>query len=117
LSSCEAEYIASTEIACQCLWLSALIKELKLECRQPIQLLVNNKSAPSLSKNPVCHGRSKHIETKFHFLRDQICQGILELVYCPTEDQVADVFTKALRQSRFEKLRELLGLKLINILD
>jgi len=117
LSSCEAEYIASAETTCQCLWLSALIKELKLECREPIQLLVDNKSAISLSKNHVCHGRSKHIETKFHFLRDQVCQGRLELVYCPTEDQVVDVFTKALRQSRFEKLRELLGLKSINILD
>ena len=78
---------------------------------------MDNKSAISLSKNPVCHGRSKHIETKFHFLRDQVSQGRLELVYCPTEDQVVDVFTKALRQSRFEKLRELLGLKSINILD
>jgi len=117
LSSCEAEYIASVETACQCLWLSTLIKELKLECREPIQLLVDNKSTISLSKNLVCHGRSKHIETKFHFLRDQVCQGRLELVYCPTENQVADVFTKALRQSRFERLRDLLGLKLINILD
>ncbi|BAT82356.1 hypothetical protein VIGAN_03236000 [Vigna angularis var. angularis] len=71
--------------------------------------MVDNKSAISLSKNPVFHGRSKHIDTKFHFLRDLVSQGRVELLHCPTEIQKADIFTKALRQSRFEQLRDLLG--------
>lgn len=95
LSSFEAECIASAETDCQCVWLEELLGDLRLECRKPIQLLVDNKSAISLSKNPVFHGRSKHIETK--------------LSHCSTENQVADVFTKALRQNKFERLRELLN--------
>jgi len=69
LSSYEVEYIAATEASCQCLWLETLFKELELKYEKPMQLLVDNKSAISLSKNLVFHGRSKHIETKFHFLR------------------------------------------------
>ena len=76
-----------------------------------MRLFVDNKSAISLSKSPVFHGKSKHIETKFHFLRDQVSKGKLELVYCNTEDQVVDVFTESLKHLRVEKLRDLLGLK------
>jgi len=68
LSLCEVEYIAA-EATCQCSWLETLLEELKLEQKKPVQLFVDNKYAISLSKNPVFHGRSKHIETKFHFLR------------------------------------------------
>lgn len=72
LSSCEAEYIAASYAACQALWLDSLIKEVQVEVMRPIQLHVDNKSAINLAKNPISHGRSKHIETKFHFLRDQV---------------------------------------------
>ncbi|RDX77389.1 Copia protein, partial [Mucuna pruriens] len=110
LSPCEAEYIGSAEVACQSLWLEALLEEMKLQYERPVQMHVN-KSAISLSKNPVSHGKSKHIETKYHFLRDQVSKGRLELVYCSTNDQVADIFTKPLKYERFEKLRTLLNLE------
>ncbi|BAT79610.1 hypothetical protein VIGAN_02252300 [Vigna angularis var. angularis] len=90
--------------------------DLKLDYRQPVQLTVDNKSAISLSKNPVFHGRSKHISTKFHFLRDLVNQGKIELVHCSTEAQTVDIFTKALRQTRFEKLREMLNVKSLSSL-
>lgn len=70
LSSCEAEYVANAETTCQSAWLEAILDELKIEYKKLVQLLVDNKSATSLSKNPVSHGRSKHIETKFHYLRN-----------------------------------------------
>ncbi|RDX60905.1 Copia protein, partial [Mucuna pruriens] len=72
LSSCEAEYIGSAEAACQSLWLEALLEEMKLQYERSVHMYVDNKSAISLSKNPVSHGKSKHIETKYHFLRDQL---------------------------------------------
>lgn len=75
----------------------------------PISLMVDNKSAISLAKNPVAHGRSKHIETKFHFLRDQVSKGKIELHHFRTEDQLADPLTKPLKIDRFQKLRELMG--------
>ncbi|WVY90763.1 hypothetical protein V8G54_036277 [Vigna mungo] len=110
LSSCKAEYIAAAETACQCVWLETIFEELKIKCERPVQLQIDNKSAISLAKNPVFHGKSKHIETKFHFLREQVNKGRLELAHCSSEDQTTDVFTKALKQSRFEKLRTSLNI-------
>ncbi|KAK8913814.1 MATE efflux family protein 7 [Platanthera zijinensis] len=59
-------------------------------------------SSIQLAKNPVLHGRSKHIETRYHFLREQVEQKIVEVVYCPTGEQVADIFTKALKAETFD---------------
>lgn len=69
----------------------------------------DNGSTIKLSKNPVLHGRSKHIDIRFHFLRDLVKDGVMELVYCATENQVADVMTKPLKLDAFLRLRELLG--------
>ncbi|KHN31948.1 Copia protein, partial [Glycine soja] len=110
LSSCEAEYIAGTYAACQLVWLESLCLELKCKLQKPQKLLIDNRSAINLAKNPVSHGRSKHIETRFHFIREQVMSGRIELVYCPTQDQLADGFTKALKLDRFEELRRKLGL-------
>lgn len=84
LSSCEAEYIAESYVGCQSLWLEALLEEIMIEVRKLVQLMVDNKSAIDLAKNLVFHGMSKHKEKRFHFLRDQVNKGKLELVYCPT---------------------------------
>ncbi|KAM2365918.1 hypothetical protein ACFX1X_004674 [Malus domestica] len=59
----------------------------------------------------VQHGRSKHIDTRFHFLRDHVKQKTIELVYCHTKEQVADIFTKPLPVESFQLLREMLGMK------
>lgn len=109
LSSCEAEYISGSFAACQAIWLKSLLDELKCEVQMPLSLLIDNKSAISLAKNPVSHGRSKHIETRFHFIREQVNNGVLKLIYCPTEDQLADLLTKAVKPDRFIKLREEIG--------
>ncbi|KAK2355926.1 putative mitochondrial protein [Trifolium repens] len=110
LSSCEVEYIADTFAACQALWLDSVMKELKCEAIKPLLLIIDNKSAISLAKNPISHGRSKHIETKYHFIREQVSNGVIEVQYCPTELQLADGFTKALKLERFEFLRRQLGI-------
>jgi hypothetical protein len=74
-------------------------------------IYVDNKSAIKLSKNPVQHGRSKHIDTRFHFLRDHVKQKTIELEYYDTKEQVADIFTKPLPVAHFNTLREMLGVK------
>jgi hypothetical protein len=110
LSSCEAEYVAGSYAACQLVWLESLIIELKCDLVKPVQLLIDNQSAINLAKNPVSHGRSKHIETRFHFLREQVISGKIEVLHCPTKEQLADGFTKAIKLDRFEELRESLGI-------
>ena len=93
LSTCEAKYIAACVAACQALWLSSLLEELKVFTGEAVDLLVDNKSAIDLAKNPVSHGRSKHIDTKFHFLRDQVSKGKIKLQHCKTEKQLAHIMT------------------------
>ncbi|CAL0332983.1 unnamed protein product [Lupinus luteus] len=85
LSTCEAEYIVACNAACQGKWLTSLLSELKVEEDMKIELRIDNKSAINLAKNPVSHGRSKHIETRYHFLRDQVSKKKVELVHCNTE--------------------------------
>ena len=70
LSSCEAEYIAALATSCQGIWIIRLVEEILNIKVRPFKLYVDNKSAIALSKNPSQHGRSKHIETKFYFIRD-----------------------------------------------
>ena len=109
LSTCEAEYIAACSATCQALWLSSLINELKVSLDEAIELIVDNKSAIDFSKNLVSHGKSKHIDTKFHFLRDQVSKGGIKLRHCRSEVQLADIMTKSLKAERFKELRKLLN--------
>ncbi|PNX99966.1 hypothetical protein L195_g023239 [Trifolium pratense] len=110
LSSCEAEYIAGTFAACQAIWLNSVMKEIKCEPVKPLILRIDNKSAISLAKNPTSHGRSKHIDTRFHFIREQVTNGMIEIQHCSTNVQLADGFTKAVKLDRFESLKRNLGL-------
>ena len=72
-------------------------------------VLCDNSSTIKLSKNPVMHGRSKHIDVRFHFLRDLTRDGVVELKHCVTQEQVADIMTKPLKLDMFLKLRESMG--------
>ncbi len=75
----------------------------------------DNQSAIFMAKNPQYHGRAKHIDIKYHFIRDQIANGVIDLKYCNTDDMVADMFTKGLSGEQFKKLRQLAGLnQLVN---
>ncbi|GAU30142.1 hypothetical protein TSUD_360350 [Trifolium subterraneum] len=105
LSSCETEYVADSLAACQANWLQSLLSEMKITDNITVLLKNDNKSAINLAKNPVSHGKSKHIETMFHFLRDQVNKGKLSLEYCSTNDQQTDILTKAVKRDQFLKLR------------
>ena len=110
LSSYEAEYIAATFGASQAQWLQMLLHELKVKCESAMRLKVDNKSAIDLAKHPIAHGRSKHIEIKYHSLRDQVAKGKLAVEHCSTEDQLADMLTKGLKTSKFEAMRSKIGM-------
>lgn len=113
ISSCEAEYIAAASAACQGLWLGQLLAE--MEGKQPVQveLLVDNKSAISLAKNPVHHDRSKHIDIRYHFIRDCVENGKIGVNYVPTGDQLADLLTKPLGRLKFLELRRRIGMVVV----
>ena len=81
---------------------------------RPFKLLVDNKLAIALNKNPSQHGRSKHIETKFHFIQDCVENGYVDIENMRTESQLADSFTKSLGCIKFEEIREKLGIAMMN---
>ena len=79
LSSCEAEYIAATTAACQGVWLARLLGDMNKVAPGGVTLRIDNKSAISLSKNPVFHDRSKHIETRYHYISECVEDGRAEI--------------------------------------
>jgi hypothetical protein len=110
LSTTEAEFIAAAHCVCQGIWLKRILECIGLTQRKCLTVFCDNSSTIKLSKNPVLHGRSKHIDIRFHFLRNLSCDGSIELVHCASKDQLADIMTKALKLDVFESIRERLGI-------
>ena len=110
LSTAEAEYIALSHAAQEAIWLRQLDTDLQSEPQEPTVIYEDNQAAICMSKNPQSHGKSKHIEIKYHFIREQISKKNIELKYCQTENMVADMLTKGLGKERFQKLIKLAGL-------
>lgn len=109
LSTCEAEYMAGAAGACQAMWLIQLLGDITgKKVQQPI-LKMDNQSAIALSKNPVLHDRSKHIDLKFHFIRECVDSGKICVDYASTQEQLADILTKSLGRARFCELRDMIG--------
>ena len=76
---------------------------------EPTKIFVDNKSAITLAKNTVFHDRSKHIDTRYHYIRECVANNEVQLEYVKTHDQAADIFTKPLKREDFLKLRSMLG--------
>ncbi|GKE03752.1 ribonuclease H-like domain, reverse transcriptase, RNA-dependent DNA polymerase [Tanacetum coccineum] len=111
LSSCESEFIAATAAATQALWLKRLLSKLTHSQEEKVTIQVDNKSAIALMKNPVFHGRSKHIDTKYHFIRECVEKEDIQVEFINGEYQKADILTKALPKIKFLTMRQLIGLK------
>jgi hypothetical protein len=109
LSSCEAEYIAASMCATQATWLKTLIEEVTSVDSEAVTIKVDNVSAINLAKNPISHGRSKHIELRYHYLRDQVAKGLIRLEHCRSEVQIADILTKSVQVEVFKRLRDMMG--------
>jgi hypothetical protein len=109
LSTAEAEYVAAASGCTQLLWMRQTLKEYGVICDK-VPLLCDNESAIKIAYNPVQHSRTKHIEIRNHFIRDHVARGDIELIYVPTKDQLADIFTKPLDEARFTYLRNELNI-------
>lgn len=109
LSSCEAEFMVATLATCQGIWLRRLLREITGQNVPPVEIKVDNRSSLDLMKNPVFHGRSKHIDIRFHFIRECVENGEITVEFVPSEEQKADILTKPLGRLKFEVMRDLLG--------
>src|ERR1051325_9015762 len=92
LSTCEAEYVAAAWCVCHAIWLRRLLRKMEQRQENATTILVDNKSAIELAKNPVNHERRKHIDVRFHFIREHVKEGSVELKHITSKDQVADIF-------------------------
>jgi hypothetical protein len=79
-----------------------------------VTLVRSSTSAISIAKNPVLYSKTKHIEVRYHFLRDNVDKGKIALIHVPTHDQLADIFTKPLDQAISTRLRGELGVCFIS---
>ena len=110
LSSCEAEYKGLAAAVQEAIFLRGLLRELRYEQFEPTTIGEDNQSCIKLATNPVLHKRSKHIDTKYHFIRERVDDNSIKLIYTPTDEMAADLLTKALPQQKVEQHREqLLG--------
>jgi hypothetical protein len=107
----EAEYIAAGHCCAQLLWMRQTLRDYGYKLIK-VPLLCDNESAIRMADNPVAHSRTKHIDIRYHFLRDHQQKGDIEIAYVNTQNQLADIFTKPLDEETFSKLRNEL-----NILD
>jgi hypothetical protein len=110
LSTTEAEFVAAASCACQAVWLGRILEQLKQAQMNGTVIFCDNTSSIKLSKNPVMHGRCKHIDVRYHFLRDLTKDGAVEMKFCTSQEQIADIMTKALKLETFYKLRAKMGM-------
>jgi hypothetical protein len=111
LSTTEAEYIAAGHCCAQLLWMRQTLRNYGYKLSE-VPLLCDHESAIRMADNPVEHIRTKHIDIRYHFLRDHQQKGDIKIAYVNTHNQLADIFTKPLDEKTFSKLRNEL-----NILD
>jgi hypothetical protein len=112
-STCEAEFIAAANAARANVWLRNLMEELRIsDGSKPTCFYEDNQGCIALVRNPIMGRKSKHIELRYHFIREEQLQGRLEMQYCPTASQLADILTKGVDRTTFLRLREGLGIQI-----
>jgi hypothetical protein len=112
-STTEAEYVAAASCCSQLLWITYTMSDFGEEYTH-VPLQCDSTSTISVAKNPILHSKTKHIEMRYHFLRDNVEKGKIALIHLPTQDQLADIFTKPLEQATFTCLQGELGVCLIS---
>ncbi|RVW63577.1 Retrovirus-related Pol polyprotein from transposon RE1 [Vitis vinifera] len=109
-SSAEAEFRGMALGLCEALWLRLLLQDLGYLSRQPIRLFCDNKAACDIAHNPVQHDRTKHVEVDRFFIKEKLDDKIVELPKIRSEDQLADILTKAVSSQVFSKFLDKLGM-------
>ncbi|GJY92120.1 hypothetical protein Tco_0507902 [Tanacetum coccineum] len=110
MSSAEAEYVSLSVCCVQVLWLRTQLTDYGFHFDK-IPMYCDSKATIAISCNPVQHSRTKHIDVRYHFIKEQVEKGIVELFFVGTEYQLADLFTKALSEDRFKYLVRRLGMR------
>ncbi|MCO5557886.1 hypothetical protein L7F22_011458 [Adiantum nelumboides] len=110
LLSTEAEYRGATVAACEVTWLEMLLRDLEIQVQDPV-VICDNLNSIELAWNPMFHACTKHIEVHCHFIRQRVLDGNINLAYVGTEDQAADLFTKALGAEKLRCFRGMIGLR------
>jgi hypothetical protein len=111
LSSVEAKYMVASLAVCEALWLRKFLLGLFGHELEAIVIHCDNQSCIRLSKNPVFHDRSKHIDIRYQFIRDCVQRGAVRLDYIQTDEQMVDIFTKALSRQKFMKFNDQMELR------
>ena len=110
VSTVEEKYVAATAAACRATWLRRMLRSLCHEQVKCTTIYCDNSSAIAFSKNYVFHKRKKHINARFHYIRELVNNGKIVLQNCRTEEQFADILTKQLGQKSFDYLRKCMGM-------
>jgi hypothetical protein len=113
LSTAESEFVAATHAAKEAQWLRRFIGEVFQPLKHPTTLYSDNQSAITLTKDGSYHARTKHIDIRYHYIRFCIEDGSIELLYCPTENMVADTLTKALPSVKAKHFTHELGMRIV----
>ena len=109
-STCQAEYMAQCSAAMEAEWLRGLLSELRFQYQEPTTLYADNQGAIALVKDPKYHKKAKHIAVRYHYTRELVQDGVIDLDWLPTVEMKADGLTKALPPTKFERFIELVGL-------
>ena len=111
LSSTEAEYVAISEVTTEILYIAGILKFLNIPLEYPITVNVDNIGAIYLTKNATTGSRTKHVDTRYHFVRDYVEDGIIKVQFVRSEENHADIFTKNLNSALFEKHSDSVGME------
>ncbi|MCO5550669.1 hypothetical protein L7F22_004158 [Adiantum nelumboides] len=107
---CEAEYRAVFTATVECVWLRRLMADSGVGQDTANTIYTDSQSALVVARNPIFHARTKHIEVHYHYVKERLSIGEINLAYVPTQDNLADLFTKALSREKIEAFRKALGL-------
>ena len=110
LSTAETEYIALCSAAQEVVWMRELSSDLGNQQSQRTLIHEDNQSAIAMAKTPQFHKRSKHINIKYHYVREQVNNSKIIIKYCPTEEMVADLLTMGIGPTKLNNLRDMYGL-------
>ena len=114
LSSTKSEYITLTHAAKEAIWLQTFINEVTGISIKPLTILGDNQGLLALARDNKYHSRTKHIDLQYHFICEAVDDAKIKLEYVPTEDNIADIFTKLLAKPKFTCFVAMLGLGQLN---
>ena len=114
LSTTEAEYMAASQSVKEAIWFRELMADVGCVQERATMIICDNQGCIALAKNPKHHSRTKHIDVQHHFIREKVEEEVIELRYCPTQEMVADVLTKALARDKHEAMRSAMRLEVFD---